>query len=157
MLARLLRAPVWLDRPGLRWALRLCSPYPIVVIVHRGRRTGRLYRTPLELLVGRGDAADMFVLPLFGERSDWYRNIVAGGLIEGSLRGRRGPLDWRRATPGEARSALDEYRHKHPVYTRVLLGMIARLNELPNSSTSDLAAAVPVVILEFRIDERPPS
>lgn len=149
-IVRLLRAPAKLDRPGLRWALRLCSPYPILVIEHRGRRSGRIYRTPLELLAGEMDER-MLVLPLFGYHSDWYRNVVAGGLVAGSIRGRRGPLDWERADLDEARAALDGYRRKHPVYTRVLLGIIARLNGLPDVSTDHLAQRLPMVAMRFRL------
>src|SRR5437879_936260 len=51
---------------------------PVVGIVHhRGRKTGRLYATPLGI---RPAAAGGFVMPLtFGEAAGWYRNIVAAG------------------------------------------------------------------------------
>jgi deazaflavin-dependent oxidoreductase (nitroreductase family) len=49
---------------------------PWVVIVHRGRRSGRLYRTPVNGFVkGRTLAAVI----LYGERSDWVQNVLAGG------------------------------------------------------------------------------
>ena len=51
---------------------------PVVGIVHhRGRKTGRLYATPLGI---RPAAAGGFVMPLtYGEAAGWYRNIVAAG------------------------------------------------------------------------------
>jgi deazaflavin-dependent oxidoreductase (nitroreductase family) len=148
MVAPLLRAPARLDRPGLRWALRLCSPFPILVLTHRGRRSGRLYRTPLELLTG-SSGGDMFALPLAGHRADWYRNVIAGGLVEGSCRGRRGTLQWRRASAPEARHALDDYRHTHPLYTRALLFLIARINDLAGRSSAELVDALPILVLRF--------
>jgi deazaflavin-dependent oxidoreductase (nitroreductase family) len=48
---------------------------PWAVIVHRGRRSGRLYRTPV-LAFRRGD--EMIVALLYGEESDWLRNLRAG-------------------------------------------------------------------------------
>ena len=46
------------------------------IIHHRGRRSGRSYRTPL---VAR-PTKDGFVLPLtFGEKADWFRNVQAAG------------------------------------------------------------------------------
>lgn len=49
---------------------------PWVVVCHRGRRSGRLYRTPVMAFVhGRTLAA----VVLYGERSDWVRNVLAGG------------------------------------------------------------------------------
>ncbi len=49
---------------------------PWVVIVHRGRISGRLYRTPVNAYVrGRVLAA----VVLYGEESDWVQNVLAGG------------------------------------------------------------------------------
>lgn len=48
----------------------------LAVIHHRGRRSGRPYATP----VGARPTADGFVIPLtFGERTDWFRNVLAAG------------------------------------------------------------------------------
>ncbi|HEX6818106.1 MAG TPA: FAD-dependent oxidoreductase, partial [Ktedonobacterales bacterium] len=46
------------------------------VLQHRGRRSGRLYETPV---VAR-PTADGFIVPLpFGEQTDWYRNVRSAG------------------------------------------------------------------------------
>ena len=46
------------------------------VIHHRGRRSGRLYSTP----VGARLTRDGFVIPLtFGTQADWFRNVQASG------------------------------------------------------------------------------
>src|SRR5437588_5200556 len=50
---------------------------PWAVIVHRGRRSGRSYRTPV--LVFRQQRTLVIAL-LYGEESDWLRNLrTAGG------------------------------------------------------------------------------
>jgi deazaflavin-dependent oxidoreductase (nitroreductase family) len=50
---------------------------PWAIILHRGRRSGRRYRTPL--LAFRHDDV-LIVALLYGEESDWFRNLqVAGG------------------------------------------------------------------------------
>jgi deazaflavin-dependent oxidoreductase (nitroreductase family) len=49
---------------------------PWAVIVHRGRRTGRTYRTPVTAF--RQDGR-LVVAILYGERSDWVQNLLAGG------------------------------------------------------------------------------
>jgi deazaflavin-dependent oxidoreductase (nitroreductase family) len=59
---------------------RVQRPYswvlpPWSVIVHRGRRSGRLYRTPV-LAFRHGD--EMIIALLYGEESDWLRNLRAG-------------------------------------------------------------------------------
>src|SRR3954451_397518 len=49
---------------------------PWAVILHRGRRSGRPYRTPL--LAFRKDRTLIIAL-LYGEESDWLRNLRASG------------------------------------------------------------------------------
>src|SRR5207302_4707658 len=49
---------------------------PWVIIVHRGRRSGRIYRTPVNAYK-RGRT--LAVVVLYGEESDWVRNVLAGG------------------------------------------------------------------------------
>jgi deazaflavin-dependent oxidoreductase (nitroreductase family) len=68
-LAKLLN-PLVLRLAGTRW-LPLYG-----VLEHRGRRSGRLFRTPV--VVRR--APDGFVVPMpWGEGTDWYRNVRAAG------------------------------------------------------------------------------
>jgi deazaflavin-dependent oxidoreductase (nitroreductase family) len=46
------------------------------VITHRGRRSGKVYRTPVVV----GATRDTLVVPMpWGERTDWYRNVCAAG------------------------------------------------------------------------------
>jgi deazaflavin-dependent oxidoreductase (nitroreductase family) len=49
---------------------------PMAVVVHRGRRSGRRYRTPV--MAFRLD--DGYVIALFyGAERDWVRNVLAAG------------------------------------------------------------------------------
>jgi deazaflavin-dependent oxidoreductase (nitroreductase family) len=49
---------------------------PWVVICHRGRRSGRLYRTPVN---GYKHRSVLAVVMLYGQGSDWVQNVLAGG------------------------------------------------------------------------------
>jgi deazaflavin-dependent oxidoreductase (nitroreductase family) len=49
---------------------------PWAVILHRGRRSGRQYRTPV-LAFDRDGM--MIIALLYGEESDWLRNLRAAG------------------------------------------------------------------------------
>lgn len=68
----------------------------LLVLVHRGRSTGRRLKTPLDFAWVEGD---IFVVAAFGERSDWYRNVVAHSEVEVWL-----PTTWWR---GRAEDASD--------------------------------------------------
>src|SRR6476661_1800511 len=49
---------------------------PVALVKHRGRTSGKEYRTPVLLKQIRGG----FVLALtYGDNVDWYRNVVAAG------------------------------------------------------------------------------
>ncbi len=56
----------------------LWAPYlvPYAQIEHTGRRSGHTYRTPV--LAARVGSA-FYVPVLYGERSDWVRNVLAAG------------------------------------------------------------------------------
>jgi len=49
---------------------------PWAVILHQGRRSGRAYRTPV--LAFKQDRT-LIVALLYGEESDWLRNLTAAG------------------------------------------------------------------------------
>jgi deazaflavin-dependent oxidoreductase (nitroreductase family) len=49
---------------------------PWALICHRGRHSGRLYRTPVNAYK-RGRT--LAVVVLYGEESDWVKNVLAGG------------------------------------------------------------------------------
>jgi len=50
-----------------------------VVLTHRGRKSGRTYRTPVNYAEIDGD---VYVTAGFGKMTDWYRNIMANPCIE---------------------------------------------------------------------------
>src|SRR5947209_20590637 len=59
---------------------------PWAVIEHRGRVSGRWYRTPVN---GYRRGSVFAVVVLYGADSDWVRNLVAaggGGLVRGGRR-----------------------------------------------------------------------
>ena len=63
---------------GLGWILG----HRFLMLTHRGRRTGRLYRTVLEVLQWDREAHEAVVMAGLGKRAQWYRNVVDGGSIE---------------------------------------------------------------------------
>lgn len=55
------------------------------VLTHIGRKTGRMYRTPL-LVLRRGD--DYLVGLWYGSDAHWVKNVLAAGACELRIRGR---------------------------------------------------------------------
>lgn len=148
-----MRIPAVLDRSGIRWALRMFSPNPVIVLAHRGRRSGKLYHTPVEIM-DTNPRGEVLVSPLMGERSDWYCNIVAGGLVSWTLHGNTHDPAWRRLDPDEALVALGRYQQRHPRYAHFILRTLVRVNHIEDPSLHGIAGAVPVLALAVADDSR---
>jgi deazaflavin-dependent oxidoreductase (nitroreductase family) len=74
------------NKAGLnRVARRIAPRVPgLGVVVHRGRRSGRLYRTPVNVF----PAPDGYVIALtYGKDADWVKNVLAAGGCELLTRG----------------------------------------------------------------------
>ncbi len=72
---------VFMMRIGLG---RLCEIWPavtgrIMVIRHRGRKSGRQYLTPVNFATVDGD---IYCTAGFGPGTDWYRNLLADPCVE---------------------------------------------------------------------------
>ena len=145
VVGRALRAPAVFDRRGLRFLLKGLSPAPIVVIVHRGRRTGRVYKTPVEAIAELGD--ELVVSPMWGERSDWYRNVLAGGLKEVHAGGDARQVGYRRLDEGERRQAIAAYRHAHPIYSRIVLAALVKLHRFEGDPIEAVVRTIPMLAL----------
>jgi len=84
------------------------------VIVHRGRRSGRQYRTPVNVF---GVAGGYLVALTYGRDSDWVKNVVAGNGCVLEARGRRVRLF-------DPRIVQDESRQGVPPIVRTILGLL---------------------------------
>lgn len=138
--------PIKADRRGLRWLLsgRLIGA-PIVILTHRGRRSGRVYRTPIEAITEERE--EIVVTPMRGRRGDWYRNVLAGGLLAVSLRGESFHCAWRELSEAERRTALERYLEDHPLYGKVVLRALARLHNLDGPPLAAVAGEIPMLAL----------
>jgi deazaflavin-dependent oxidoreductase (nitroreductase family) len=84
------------------------------VVVHAGRKSHRVYRTPV-LLFRRGNR--FLVALTYGRDSEWVRNVVAQNGCELETEGRRLQL----TNPYLFR---DEKRHAMPGFVRFVLGLL---------------------------------
>ena len=136
------------DRNGTRWLLQALSPPPTaIVLVNRGRKSGRLYRTPVSILVEDPERGEVVVGPMWSKNTDWYLNIVAGGLVEVRVRGKAWQVEWRELDEAERRAAGQAFRHAHPVYSRIILRTLVRLNGLEGDPAEAVVRALPMLSL----------
>jgi deazaflavin-dependent oxidoreductase (nitroreductase family) len=112
-------APRWLarlNRVGLNRITRhVATRLPgFGVIVHRGRKSGQLYRTPVNVFARRGGYT---VALTYGTNSEWLRNVLAAGACMLETHGRRVKLV-------RPRVVHDPARRPVPPAVRLILGFI---------------------------------
>jgi deazaflavin-dependent oxidoreductase (nitroreductase family) len=102
-----------------RIARRVAGRAPgFAIVEHVGRRSGRTYRTPVNIFRGE----DGYVVALtYGRDAEWVRNALAAGGVEVETRGRRVRLV-------EPVIVHDERRSMMPAGVRSILGLI-RVND----------------------------
>ncbi len=111
ILKTLLSCPTVLYAHDLGWLLGR----RFLRLSHRGRRSGKVRHTVLEVVRFDPTTAESVVLSAWGERADWYRNIVASPPLEVVTGRDRYVPEYRVLGPEEAFRVLDEYGKRHPL------------------------------------------
>jgi len=112
----LLRLPLALDSLHLNGLLG----DRFIVVVHRGRRSGRRHRTALEVVRADPATGELVVASGWGPQADWYLNLRASPAVE-VHHGRRGfrPIQ-RFLDENDAAREMRAYVMEHPAAARVL-------------------------------------
>jgi deazaflavin-dependent oxidoreductase (nitroreductase family) len=131
--------------PVVRWMWRALPTPPAIVLVNRGRKSGKLYRTPLSILAEDSELREVFVSPMWSRDSDWYQNVIAGGLMEIHVRGEKWQVEWRELDDAEGRAAGEAFRDAYPIYSRMILRRLARLNKLEGDPYEAVARNLPML------------
>ena len=109
------RLPIYLYRLDLG---RLRG-HRYLLLVHRGRKSGLLRETVLEVLLHDPAARESVVLPAWGEKSDWYRNVGATPALEVRTGGQRYVPEQRFLASEENYVVISDYGRRHPLAFRV--------------------------------------
>lgn len=141
LLRLVMRAPTWLFRAGLGRLLGRRFAY----VVHRGRKTGLRRSTVLETIRYSPESGEVVVVSGWGEKAQWYRNVLASGAQEVHIGAHRYLRpEQRRLSPQETVELLDEYVRAHPLAAR-LLGSISSLRLGDAGERERLARELPAL------------
>ena len=127
LLLTLVLAPILLIRFRKRWVAafnlvvtnRITSLFAgwlpgFGILTHVGRRSGRVYRTPINVFL----AANGFIIALtYGSQSEWVKNVLAAGSCELKTRGNKYHL----SSPQVVR---DPMRRRFPISVRIVLRIV---------------------------------
>jgi deazaflavin-dependent oxidoreductase (nitroreductase family) len=138
---RFLRLPVYL----FHWRLGFVLGDRIVLITHRGRKSGRTYQTPVEVVEHDRAACEYIVCSGTGPRADWYQNLAA----EPALTIQVGNQHWtpcqRFLDPEEAARRFAGYETEHPRTARKLLRSMGNSYDGTDEGRLEMMKRMPMV------------
>lgn len=136
-----LRTPAVIYRTPLR--AMLGSFY--VLIEHRGRKSGRAYRTVVDRLHTDPESGEVFVTSAWGTTSDWYRNIQASPSPGVWVGRRRFEPAQRFVGPEEAYEIQRKAQEQRPIAMRFGLALVRYPFPKNEEDLRELCRFMPVV------------
>lgn len=115
-LRSIFRAPSWLYRRRLGWLLGK----RFLEVTHRGRKSGNVYQTVLEVIKHDPITEESVVVSAYGSGADWYRNLEE----EAAIRVRTGRRDYipeqRFLSKAEAHDTAAEFCGRHRLEAKLM-------------------------------------
>ncbi len=143
MLRMLMRFPVLMYRARLGWLLG----GRFLLLTHRGRKSGRVRRTALEVVAHDGE--EYFVVAGYGPRSDWYLNSLASPPLRVDVGFKAFRPQVRELDQEQRVNLLADYAQRHPRAARMLgRAIFGKEFSTRPEALRELAAALPA--LAFR-------
>jgi len=138
------RLPIWLYRVHLGWLLGSRFLY----LTHTGRKSGLPRHTVIEVV--RYDRANrtFYVASGWGEKSDWYRNVMAHPRVTVQSGRIRQVAIAHRLEPQQAGDELVRYAHEHPMAWKELASFMGYRLDGTDADIQEVGQTLP--ILAFR-------
>lgn len=95
-----------------------------LLLTHQGRKTGRVLHTALDILRFDPATKECLVVSMYGERSDWFRNIVAHPALSVQTGRDRFVPEQRILPPEEAKAVMSALWQRYPRAVRLGLRML---------------------------------
>jgi deazaflavin-dependent oxidoreductase (nitroreductase family) len=140
------RLPIYLYRLNLGWLLG----HRFLLLVHRGRKSGLLRETVLEVLLHDPATRESVVLSAWGERADWYRNVGATPALEVRTGGQRYVPEQRFLAPEENHTVICDYGRRHPLAFRVFARVLGYPLDGTEAARREVACSLRLVAFRPR-------
>ena len=143
-LAPLFKAPIWLYRFHLGGRLG----NRVLLLTHIGRKTGQIRQAVIEVVQVDKASGIYYVASGWGEKSNWYKNIVANPNVTIQVKNKRVKAVAERVTPELGVQIMLNYFHRYPFAQRAL----SRIMKYPldGSEESAIKFGRTIPIIAFR-------
>jgi len=142
----LLRVPLALYRFRLGWLLG----HRFLVIGHRGRVTGQIHHSVVEVIHFDQSKSEAFVITPWPTKSNWYRNLLAAPAVEVWIGSARYRPEQRFPALEETASMLDSYARKSSAEAVGLYRLMGWRLDLPESRRDEIVTRVGAVAFRPR-------
>jgi deazaflavin-dependent oxidoreductase (nitroreductase family) len=143
-LARLAwRAPIWFYRLGLGGLLG----GRLVLLNHIGRKSGQPRQAVVEVVRHDQETGAYIVASGFGEKADWYQNVMAHPEITIQVGRRRLAARAERLPLPQAADEMLDYNRRHPAALRTLAGIMGYRLDGSDADARFFAQVIPIVAL----------
>ena len=136
-----LHAPVHL----YRWRLGFLMGSRFILIDHVGRKSGRPYQTPIEVVRHDPETGEYIVCSGTGPDADWYRNLSAHPTKAIQVKNRRWQPEQRLLSQQEASERFAGYEHDHPKAANRLLKTMGRGYDGTDDGRFAMMAKMPMI------------
>lgn len=123
-----------------------------VQLEHIGRKSGKLYKTVVEVVKYDRGIRKIYVASGFKEKSDWLKNIELSPQVEINLRGKVYPAVAVRLEDEQAAEVLLDYAHEHPLAMRELAKFMGYQIDGSDQDVRQLAVELPIVEISFLLE-----
>lgn len=116
------------------------------MLEHRGRKTGQIRRTILEVVANHPDA--VYVAAAWGAEAQWLKNVMADPRVTFYLGTRKYETVAEMVSDEQALQLMKEYAGEHPqVLDRLAAFMLESPGKTPEEQARQVAEEVPMVRL----------
>lgn len=119
-----------------------------LMMEHRGRKSGNLYRTVIEVAGRNRRASEWIVTAGYGPKSDWYQNLAAGNLEAVWIGSKRhSGATARFLDADEAADYIELYEKDHPKAAEILFKSMDVSHDGTREGRVEMMKEIPMVAL----------
>jgi len=135
------RAPIWLYRLRFGWVFGR----RFLLLTHTGRKSGLSRQAVIEIIRYDPQNNIYYVASGFGEKSDWFRNILKNPLVTIQVGRQQIKARAERLPPEAAEQELIDYARRHPAAFKNLARILGYQLAPGEAGVRILSQVIPIV------------